>query len=106
MNVFVYLICLVLAALRVSGEKGEIFQALAHLWVGILVGVWWLAKFRCPVCEEREGRIAGWLVVVLSVEVLCFFARRGCPRGRSVVRWSRGPLPRIPTMAHAFTTDN
>ena len=74
---FVYLVCLVLAALRISGEKGEIFQALAHLWVGGLVGVWWLAKFRCPVCEEREGRTAGWLVVVLSiVELTCFIISR------------------------------
>lgn len=69
----VYLTCAVLAALRIGGEKGEIFQAIAHVWVGILLGVWWLAHFRCPVCEEREGKIAGRLVVALSVvEVLCF----------------------------------
>jgi hypothetical protein len=71
MTPFVYLVCLVLAALRIAGEKGEIFQALAHLWVGALVAVWWVS------IDRRESKVAGWLVVALSViEVLCFIASR------------------------------
>lgn len=52
-----------LSGFRIFGEKGEIFQAAAHLFVGGLIGAWLVAR----------RPIHGWLVVVLSiVEVACF----------------------------------
>jgi Kef-type K+ transport system membrane component KefB len=72
----VYLICAVLAAIRIGGDKSEIFQALAHLWVGALIGVWYIAP-RLDVWQMRTGRRAGRLVVVLSVvEVVCLVASK------------------------------
>ena len=59
MSRFVYLVCLVLAALRISGEKGEIFQALAHLWVGILVGIWWLASSAARSARNAKAESPG-----------------------------------------------
>jgi len=41
-NLLPILISFVLAALRVAGYRHEAFQAVAHLWVGGLVGHLWL----------------------------------------------------------------
>lgn len=52
-----------LSGLRIFGEKGEVFQAAAHLFVGGLIGAWLVAR----------RPLHGWLVVVLSViEIACF----------------------------------
>jgi hypothetical protein len=70
----VYLICAVLAAIRIAGAKSETFQAAAHLWMGALIAVWYLRY------DRDDAKIAGWLVVVLSVvEVACFVVSRMSP---------------------------
>jgi hypothetical protein len=76
----VYLVCTVLAAIRIGGDKSEIFQALAHLWMGALIAVWFLNRDLCrphAFCSRAGSQTAGRLVVVLSiVEVLCFIASK------------------------------
>jgi hypothetical protein len=80
----VYLVCTVLAAIRIGGDKSEIFQAVAHVWVGALIGVWWigcrLGYLDESTTVEIEGRISGRLVIALSVvEVVCFVVSRISP---------------------------
>ena len=56
-------VSLLLAVLRALGCKSESFQAIAHLWIGFLIGVA-LLRYYTPVI----------LVILLSVvEVICFF---------------------------------
>jgi hypothetical protein len=52
-----------LVGLRFAGVKTQAFQAIAHLWVGMGIGVW--------VCGA--GMLYGWLVIGMSVaEVIAF----------------------------------
>ncbi len=55
-------VSLVMGAMRIHGVNGEIFQGLAHVWVGALLGAWFVGK----------SRVAGWLGGGLTVlEVIC-----------------------------------
>ena len=57
-------VSIALIALCAAGIKHEAFQAIAHLWVGGLLGAWLAAA----------GREFLWLAVGLSIaEVVCFF---------------------------------
>jgi hypothetical protein len=57
------IVSVVLGSFRVLGFKSEFYQATAHLWVGILIGLW---------CYG-EKRLSPWLVIALSIlEVACF----------------------------------
>jgi hypothetical protein len=52
-----------LALVRMTGHKSQSYQAVAHLWVGWLIGLWMF----------RGDALAGWTIVALSViEVACF----------------------------------
>jgi hypothetical protein len=57
------LITLALGIARALGVKSEPFQAMAHVWVGWLIGrAYW-----------EPSRMAGWLAVILTVlEVIVF----------------------------------
>jgi len=57
----------ILGLMRVLGFQHEAFQAVAHLWVGFLVGGW---VFSTPKLLFRAS------VIVLSIlEVVCFLAK-------------------------------
>ena len=56
---------IILGALRIGGEKGEIFQAVAHLWVGGLF-----------VAGTLRSRSVLWIAIALSVlELACFLVQ-------------------------------
>ena len=58
------LIALALAALRIAGHKSQMFQGVAHIYVGGLIGVWLGDR-------SRKGALA--LAVGLTVvETVCF----------------------------------
>lgn len=59
---------LILAALRIWGVKDPIFQALAHLWVGLWLG-WGVRR-------ERDRTAIGAAVGLTAVEVICFAAMK------------------------------
>lgn len=67
-------ICLVasiiLAAFRVSGFKSQFFQAIAHLWVGILLGAW--AALPRNDSQSRPQRYLIMAVFLSIVEVIVF----------------------------------
>lgn len=76
-------VAVVLAAMRIAGQKSPTFQAVAHIYVtGLFVG-WWL-RFDLA---ETEGQAERWapqarvnlaLAVGLTVvEVACFLLQRG-----------------------------
>lgn len=61
----VYGVSLTLAATRILGHTSVPFQAVAHLWVGSLFGVWLV----------RRNRVFLDAVIAMgSVELVCFFA--------------------------------
>lgn len=67
-------ISVAIAAVRIAGHKSEAFQAIAHLWVGLQIGIW-LVGLLDPVKPNRY-KANGWLVLALSViEVACFVAQ-------------------------------
>ncbi len=56
---------IILGALRIGGEKGEFFQAVAHIWVG---GLFVLGTLR--------SRSVLWIAIALSVlELACFLVQ-------------------------------
>ena len=62
---------LLLGVIRVAGEKGQVFQAIAHLTVGGLAVAWWFTGGR-----PWRG-LYFWLAVGLTVlEVACFVLLR------------------------------
>jgi uncharacterized membrane protein len=64
-------ISVVLAALRIAGFQHEAFQAIAHLWVGFLIGAWFVGQYYFA----DRFRLCGRLVLILSlIETLCFLA--------------------------------
>lgn len=57
----------VLAGFRIGGVKSEVFQAIAHLFVGALIGAYAVGR----------DRVLLYLVIALSViEVICAVAFR------------------------------
>lgn len=67
MTIFLSIVSVALAALRIGGFTSSAFQAVAHLWVGGLVGAW--------LAGDRPSRL--WLALMLSaVEVACFLVER------------------------------
>lgn len=58
-----------LAAMRIAGHKEEWFQALAHLYVGIMIGSYFGSR-----CEDRGAMLMA--VALTVVEVACFLAGR------------------------------
>lgn len=78
MNYLLIIISIVLAALRAFGIKSEIYQAAAHLFVGMLFG-WvacrrYLAPFIWPRSKGEDScTLYSWLAFALVVtEVICF----------------------------------
>ena len=63
MTLLVLVVSAVLGLLRLFGEKGEFFQAVAHLWVAWLFCKWWFTNDRKTLC-------AG--IVLTILEVACF----------------------------------
>lgn len=57
----------VLMGLRVAGVKSEAFQAAAHVFVGLLLGVW--------LCR-RDGFTLALVVALSVVEGACFLRDR------------------------------
>ena len=57
------LISVLLAAIRTVGVKHEVFQAVAHLWVGGLLGAWMASQSRFYL------RLA---LALSAIEVVCF----------------------------------
>ncbi len=66
----VILIALVLALLRLHGEISQTYQAIAHLFVGFILGVW----FQRGITNKRlQFDWVGVVVIIISmVELLCF----------------------------------
>lgn len=58
----------VLSIMRLTGHVSIAFQALAHVWVGILIGAWWNGS------EYDEARpVFGWCALMITlVEVFAF----------------------------------
>lgn len=60
----------IIGFIRVMGDKGQLFQAVAHLWVGILIGG--------AIGNKPNRPLLVTLAVALSVlEVACFLIFRG-----------------------------
>lgn len=55
------------AALRVGGERGEFFQGVAHVWVGGLFGHAWGGRSRYSLA---------WALALTAVEIACFVTAR------------------------------
>jgi hypothetical protein len=63
-DTWIYVVAFVLAALRIAGHKSQAFQAVAHLFVGALLGQSYYEGWR------RSPSF--WLAVVLSIiELAC-----------------------------------
>jgi hypothetical protein len=62
-----YGISLLLALLRIGGMTDEIFQAVAHCWVGGLIGYW---------LPTRSKHAAEQAMLLTAVEVVCFVISR------------------------------
>lgn len=59
----VIFVSVLLAAIRISGHKGNVFKDLAHVWTGGLAGSWLTV----------HSNLTGWTFVALCViEVACF----------------------------------
>ncbi len=71
-------ISIVFAGLRIHGIKSEIFQALAHLWVGGLIGnfltLCYVNVFVKDISDTEElCQLTGFSALILSiVELACF----------------------------------
>lgn len=59
------IVSIILGALRVGGQRGEIFQAVAHLWVGglFVVGV------------LRSRSVLGIAIALSLLELACFLVQ-------------------------------
>jgi hypothetical protein len=55
---------MLLAAIRAVGVKHEAFQAVAHLWVGGLLGAW---------IATRSWFYLRLALTLSAIEVVCFF---------------------------------
>lgn len=56
-----------IALMRIGGNVSQFYQAIAHVWVGVLLAIW--------LCHSNpeSRRLAKWLFWSLSVlEVVCF----------------------------------
>jgi hypothetical protein len=53
----------VLAIFRIGGENSAFYQAIAHLWVGILIGVWIVG---------RDKWYGGTAILLSFLELACF----------------------------------
>lgn len=63
-------LAVVIAFARLTGFRGEAYQALAHAFVGAMIGC-------AALLGWRAGRFYLWVVVALSVvEVIAFFTLR------------------------------
>ncbi len=60
-DVAVILISVLFAALRLAGLKDPIFQAFAHIWIGVLPTIWYFT---------RRGFYIDWFVGLCVVEVI------------------------------------
>jgi hypothetical protein len=58
----------VLAMLRVLGYKSKSFQAISHIWVGILIGSW--------ICTYNKFAVF-WTVAISLVELGTFIYNKG-----------------------------
>jgi hypothetical protein len=61
------ILSVVFAQLRISGEKGEFFQAMAHVFVGILIG---LGCIRTPSRWLYWGLAIGLSAIEVVVAIL------------------------------------
>jgi len=76
------LVSAIVAALRIAGFTDPVFQAAAHLWVGVLAGAWWvgrpqLVRVALTVFDAQNPADTCFrLAVALSaVELACFLLR-------------------------------
>jgi hypothetical protein len=66
----------IIAILRVAGVSHEVYQAIAHVWIGMLIGGW-ICLFHWPIAYDDEVDeffvMCVVSVILLSlVEVSCF----------------------------------
>lgn len=74
-NVLLLAVSVAIAAMRVSGHKSEAFQAVAHLFVGGLLGAWLVGRLCRNVVTHSDRLLWAGLALALSVvEVVCFVA--------------------------------
>jgi hypothetical protein len=67
-------VSLAVAGARIGGVTHTVYQAVAHVWVGMLLA-FWLAGGYGP--EAAGGGVAKWLFWALcAVEVVCAVAAR------------------------------
>ena len=71
------IVSILIALVRAIGVKHEAFQAIAHLWVGGLLGAYLLGRKEIGAATRGRAIFCLWLAVLLSiVEVLCFLVIR------------------------------
>ena len=66
-NIILIMVTLAIGAARCGGYTDPAFQAVAHLFVGGLIGAWWAGR------EPVPAALAGWLTLV---ELTSFFSGR------------------------------
>ena len=62
------LISVIIAAYRLTGEHGEFYQGIAHLWVGSLIG-YWCATYRFG----HPSVVVGICAVALTIVEIAAF---------------------------------
>jgi hypothetical protein len=67
MQIIIILISIGMGLARILGIKGEIFQALAHIWIGGLI---------CACVIKPSESIIFQTIGLIVVELVCFFAMR------------------------------
>jgi hypothetical protein len=73
MNSFIWFVSIVLAAARILGAKSQSYQAIAHLWVGYLVGLWYaLRQFECIQFQLSIQTVIYSFIFLCVIEVACF----------------------------------
>lgn len=81
MTAALFAISIALAAMRIAGVTHEAYQAAAHLFVGYLLGAWWIGRSEALTSHDGEAVFIKFdpraslhfgLAVALSVvEVVC-----------------------------------
>lgn len=67
-NLIVVMTCITFGVMRFFSFKGEFFQALSHIWVGVLIGY-------CIALKNRTVFI--YIAFLVVVELYCSIFRNG-----------------------------
>jgi hypothetical protein len=67
-NILLVLVSILFAFGRIAGMKGKIFQALAHLWIGGLIGA---------ATINHSSFLLIQIISLSIVELFCFFVLKG-----------------------------